>query len=151
MNAIFELTTTSRKIVASFLEKYSLEQLNTIPDGFSNTMFWNIAHIVVTQQLLVYKLSGVPMVVADDLVEKYKKGTKPEQDATQEEVDLIKSLLFSTVEQMKSDYAANLFQNFTEYPTSAGFTLHSVEEAIQFNAFHEGLHIGILMSIRKFV
>jgi hypothetical protein len=151
MNAIFELTTTSRKIVASFLEKYSLEQLNTIPEGFSNTMFWNIAHIVVTQQLLAYKLSGVPMLVADELVEKYKKGTKPEQDATQEEVDLIKSLLFSTVEQMKSDYAANLFQNFTEYPTSAGFTLHSVEEAIQFNAFHEGLHIGILMSIRKFV
>ena len=151
MNAIFELTTTSRKIVASFLEKYSLEQLNTIPEGFSNTMFWNIAHIVVTQQLLVYKLSGVPMLVADDLVEKYKKGTKPEQDATQEEVDVIKSLLFSTVEQMKSDYAANLFQNFTEYPTSAGFTLHSVEEAIQFNAFHEGLHIGILMSIRKFL
>ena len=91
------------------------------------------------------------MLVADELVEKYKKGTKPEQDATQEEVDLIKSLLFSTVEQMKSDYAANLFQNFTEYPTSTGFILHSVEEAIQFNTFHEGLHIGILMSIRKFV
>jgi hypothetical protein len=137
--------------VPSFLEKYSLEQLNTIPEGFSNTMFWNIPHIVVTQQLLAYKLSGVPMLVADELVEKYKKGTKPEQDATQEEVDLIKSLLFSTVEQMKSDYAANLFQNFTEYPTSTGFILHSVEEAIQFNTFHEGLHIGILMSIRKFV
>lgn len=151
MNALFELTTTSRKMAASFLEKYSLEQLNTIPEGFSNTMFWNIAHIVVTQQLLVYKLSGLPMQVADELVEKYRKGSKPEHDATQEEVDLIKSLLFSTVEQMKSDYAANLFQNFTEYPTSAGFTLHSVEEAIQFNAFHEGLHIGILMSIRKFV
>ena len=76
--------------VAPYLEKYTLEQLNTIPEGFSNTIFWNIAHIVVTQQLLVYKLSGLPMQVSDDLVEKYRKGTKPEQDATQEEVDLIK-------------------------------------------------------------
>ena len=151
MNAIFELTTTSRKMVAPYLEKYTLQQLNTIPEGFSNNMFWNIAHIVVTQQLLVYKLSGLPMLVSDELVEKYRKGAKPEQNATQEEVDLIKSLLFTTVEQMKSDYNANLFQNFTEYPTSTGFTLHSVEEAMQFNAFHEGLHIGILMSIRKLV
>jgi hypothetical protein len=151
MNALFELTATSRKMVAPYLEKYTLEQLNTIPEGFSNTIFWNIAHIVVTQQLLVYKLSGLPMQVSDDLVEKYRKGTKPEQDATQEEVDLIKSLLFSTVEQMKSDYDNKLFQNFNEYPTSTGFTLHNVEEAIEFNAFHEGLHIGILMSLRKFV
>ena len=151
MNAIFELTATSRKMAAPYLEKYTLEQLNTIPEGFSNTIFWNIAHIVVTQQLLVYKLSGLPMQVSDDLVEKYRKGTKPEQDATQEEVDLIKSLLFSTVEQMRSDYDNKVFQNFTEYPTSTGFTLHSVEEAMQFNAFHEGSHIGILMSLRKFV
>jgi hypothetical protein len=151
MNAIFELTATSRKMVAPFLEKYTLEQLNTIPEGFSNTMFWNIAHIVVTQQLLVYKLSGLPMQVTDDLVQKYRKGSKPEHTVTQEEVDLIKSLLFPTVEQMKTDYDNKVFQNFNEYPTSTGFTLHSVEEAMQFNAFHEGLHIGILMSLRKFV
>lgn len=151
MNAIFELTATSRKMAAPFLEKYTLEQLNTIPEGFSNTMFWNIAHIVVTQQLLVYKLSGLPMQVTDDLVEKYRKGSKPEHTVTQEEVDLIKSLLFPTVEQMKTDYDNKVFQNYNEYPTSTGFTLHTVEEAIQFNAFHEGLHIGILMSLRKFV
>ncbi|MGL2992798.1 DinB family protein [Flavobacterium sp. TSSA_36] len=151
MNALFELTTSSRKLVAPYLDNYSLEQLNKIPEGFTNNLFWNIAHIVVTQQLLVYKLSGLPLQVSDDLVEKYRKGAKPEHIATQEEVDLIKGLLFSTVEQMKKDYENGVFQDYTEYPTSAGFTLHSVEEAIQFNAFHEGLHIGILMSLRKFV
>jgi hypothetical protein len=30
-------------------------------------------------------LSGLPMKFSDTLVEKYKKGTKPEQDATQAE------------------------------------------------------------------
>lgn len=151
MNALFELTTTSRKLVAPFLEKYTLKQLNTIPEGFSNNIFWNVAHIVVTQQLLVYKLSGLPMHVSDEMVEKYRKGTKPEQEVTQSEVDELKELLFSTVEQMKNDYDNHVFQNYTEYPTSTGFTLHSVEEAIKFNAFHEGLHIGILMSLRKLV
>ncbi|MGL5113213.1 MAG: DinB family protein [Flavobacterium sp.] len=151
MNALFELTATSRKMAASFLENYSLAQLNAIPDGFSNTLFWNIAHIVVTQQLLVYKLSGLPMHVSDELVERYKKGSKPQHSVTEVEVALVKSLLFSTVEQTKSDYEKNLFQVYAEYPTSAGFTLHNVEEALQFNAFHEGLHLGIMMSIRKFI
>lgn len=151
MNALFELTATSRKMAAAYLENYSLAQLNTIPDGFSNNLFWNIAHIVVTQQLLVYKLSGLPMHVSAEFVEKYKKGSKPEHTATQEEVALVKSLLFSTIEQTKSDYEKNVFQEYSEYPTSTGFTLHTVEEAMQFNAFHEGLHLGIMMSIRKLV
>jgi hypothetical protein len=35
-----------------------LAQLNIVPDGFNNSIAWNIAHILVTQQLLHYKLSG---------------------------------------------------------------------------------------------
>lgn len=151
MNALFELTSTSRKLAASYLDKFTLEQLNTIPDGFNNNLFWNVAHIVVTQQLLVYKLSGVPMLISDDLVEKYKKGTKPEQTVTQDEVELIKGFIFSTVDQMKRDYENNVFQNFTEYPTSTGYILHTVEDAIKFNSFHEGIHLGVLMSLKKLV
>lgn len=82
MEQTFELNRTSRKLIAPFLEDFSLEQLNTIPKGFSNTLFWNVAHVVVTQQLLIYKLSGLNMLVSDELVDKYKKGTRPEQHAT---------------------------------------------------------------------
>jgi hypothetical protein len=31
------------------------EQLNTIPEGYNNNLIWNIAHIIVVQQMLVYK------------------------------------------------------------------------------------------------
>jgi formate dehydrogenase maturation protein FdhE len=149
MNQTFEITRTSRKIVSQFLENYPLEQLNKIPEGFKNNLFWNIAHIIVTQQLLVYKLSGLQMMVSDEMIEKYKKGTKPELDATQAEVDEIKSLLFSTIEKTKKDYENGVFKNFQEYPTSTGFVLANLEGAMNFNNFHEGLHIGVLMSIRK--
>lgn len=151
MNQLFTITETSRTMVSKILENHSLEQLNKIPDGFSNNLIWNIAHVVVTQQLLVYKLSGLPMMVSDGIIEKYKKGTKPEQAATQSEVDEIKSLLFATIEKTKEDYTNGIFKNFDEYPTSTGFILNTVEDAMAFNNFHEGLHIGILMSLRKFV
>ena len=151
MQDTFEVARTARKMLNSYFENYSLEQLNKIPEGFNNSLFWNIAHVVVTQQLLVYKLSGLPMVVSDELVEKYRKGTKPEQEATQEEVDLIKSLVFKTVDQLEADYNNGVFQNYQEYPTSTGFILKSAKGAIDFNNFHEGLHLGVLMSIRKYV
>lgn len=151
MNQTFDITRTSRKMIAPFLENYTLEQLNTIPDGFSNNLIWNIAHIVVTQQLLVYKLSGLSANVSDEMIEKYRKGTKPEHIVTQAEVDEIKALLFTTIDQMELDFENKIFNNFDEYPTSTGFVLKSAKEAMIFNNFHEGLHLGILMSIRKFV
>ena len=149
MEQTFELNRTSRKLIAPFLEEYTLDQLNTIPEGFSNTLFWNIAHVVVTQQLLVYKLSGLPMLISDELVDKYKKGSKPEQAATQEEVDQIKALIFDLVDQTQADYGSGVFTQFTEYPTSSGFILKNVKHAMAYNNFYEGLHLGIMMSMKK--
>lgn len=149
MEQTFELNRTCRKLIAPFLEDFSLEQLNTIPTGFSNTLFWNIAHVVVTQQLLVYKLSGLPMLISDELVDKYKKGSKPEHAATQEEVDQIKALIFDLVDQTQADYGSGVFTQFTEYPTSSGFVLKNVKHAMAYNNFHEGLHLGIMMSMKK--
>ncbi|SHF79915.1 DinB superfamily protein [Flavobacterium fluvii] len=151
MNQTLNVNTTSRTMVSKILENHTLEQLNKIPEGFSNNLIWNIAHIIVTQQLLVYKLSGLPIMVSDEMVEKYKKGTKPEQDATQAEVDEIKSLLFKTIEKTKEDFGNGIFKNYQEYPTSTGFVLTSAEGAMNFNNYHEGLHVGVMMSIRKLV
>lgn len=149
MHQKFELNRTSRKMIAAFLENYTLEQLNQIPSGFSNNLIWNIAHVVVTQQIVVYKLSGLPMLVSDELVEKYKKGTKPEQPATQAEVDELRTLLFDIIDQTQADYGSGIFTNYENYPTSTGYVLHSVEQAMDFNNFHEGIHLGVMLSIRK--
>ena len=151
MQRTFEITRTSRKIVSQFLDNYSLEQLNKIPEGFKNNLIWNIAHIVVTQQLLVYKFSSLPMLVPDELVQKYMKGKNPELDVTLAEVEEIKSLLFRIIDSTKKDYDNGIFENYQEYQTSTGFVLNNVEDAMVFNNFHEGIHIGIMMSLRKFI
>lgn len=151
MNTSLDVTRTSRKMLSQFLKSYNLGQLNTIPEGHNNNLIWNIAHIIVVQQMLVYKLSGLPMKISDTLVEKYKKGTKPEQDATQAEVDEINNLLMETIDKTEIDINNNIFVNFQEYPTSTGFVLKSVKDAMVFNSFHEGIHIGAILSLRKFI
>ena len=151
MNSVFEVQKTIREILLKILDNHSLEQLNKIPAGFSNNLIWNIAHCVSTQQILVYKLSGLPMMVSEDFINKYRKGTKPEGDVSQAEVDEIRTFLSTTLEQVQKDFADGIFQNYTEYTTSMGYTLRNINGALDFNNYHEGIHTGIVMSIRKFV
>jgi hypothetical protein len=151
MNSVFEVHKTVRNILLKVLDSHSLEQLNKIPNGFNNNLIWNIAHCVSTQQVLVYKLSGLPTMVSEDFIGKYKKGTKPEGDVLQEEVDEVRALLLKTFEQAELDYKNGLFNEYNEYTTSMGFVLHNAEDALSFNNYHEGIHTGIIMSIRKFV
>ena len=145
----FDITLKNRAVLKTFIENYSLEELNKVPKGFKNNMIWNIAHTIATQQLLVYKLSGLPMIVNDDFVEAFRKGPKPERDLTQAEVDEIKGLLFSTIEKTREDYNNKIFQTFNEYTVTTKNRLTNVEEAIAFNNYHEGLHLGYILALKK--
>lgn len=151
MNSVFEVQKTIREILLKVLDNHSLEQLNKIPLGFSNNLIWNVGHCISSQQVLVYKLSGLPTMVSDALIAKYKKGTKPEGDVSQTEVDEIRELLFTTLHQTEKDFENKQFVNYNEYTTSLGFTLRNINDALDFNNYHEGIHTGIIMSIRKFV
>ncbi|MTH17079.1 DinB family protein [Flavobacterium sp. LC2016-01] len=151
MKSVFEVQKTIREILLKILDNHSLEQLNKIPEGFSNNLIWNIAHCVSSQQVLIYKLSGLTSKVSEEFINKYRKGTKPEGFVSQDEVDEIRKLLSTTLEQVQQDFAAGIFQNYTEYTTSMGYVLKNVEGALEFNNYHEGIHTGIIMSIRKFV
>lgn len=151
MNETFEITQTSRRLLFHLIHDLTLEQLNTIPSGFTNNIIWNIGHIIVVQQMLVYNLSGLPMQVSSDLVSRYKKGTRPLEPITDDHLQELKKLLFTTIEQTQIDFENGLFQNFTEYTVMTGFVIKNVSDAIAFNYYHEAIHTGAIMSLKKVV
>lgn len=151
MKTQFDILRKSRALVIKELEGLTLEQIHKIPEGFKNNIAWNVAHLVVTQQLLHYKLSGLDCLCPDDLIEAHRKGTSPTKTFTQEEFDEVTELLVGLPDTLEEDFEAGIFENYTEYPTSTGFVLTSIENAIAFNNFHEGIHYGIIRSIKKFL
>ena len=151
MKIQFDVLRKSRELVLKELEGLTLEQIHKVPTGFKNNIAWNVAHLVVTQQVLQYKLSGLDCLCPDDLIEDYKKGTSPSKTFTEEEFEEVKDLLIGLPDTLEEDYNAGIFDAYTEYPTSTGFVLTSIETAIAFNNFHEGIHYGIIRSIKKFV
>lgn len=151
MDATFKLWETNRKHYLTLIENYSLAQLNKIPEGFSNNLAWNLGHIIVSQQGLIYRLSGLPMYISDEMRNTYMNGTKPTGTTTQAEIDALKALLFSLIEKTKEDYANGKFVNYNEYTTGTGYHLANLQDAFEFNNYHEGLHFGFMMNIRKFI
>ncbi|WGK65968.1 DinB family protein [Croceiramulus getboli] len=151
MDFDLQITLQSRKNYHRILTSHSLEALNTIPDNFNNNIIWNIAHVIATQQGLVYGLSGLPLLVDAEFVAAYRKGTKPVGPVDQEFVDRVDELLFTTIEQTQKDIEKGVFKQFKSYTTLTNHTLSSVEEAITFNNFHEGLHTGSILALRHVI
>ena len=149
MDWAFDITIKTRIFLNSFIENLPLSELNKVPDGFNNNIIWNIAHVIVTQQLLVYNLSGLPTIVSKEMIDSYRKGTRPLRDLNQAEVDAISNLLFSTIEKTKDDYDSKLFQTYNQYTVTTKNTISNIEEAIECNNFHEGIHLGYILALRK--
>lgn len=145
----FDILRKARELVLKETEGLSLEELHKIPAGFKNNIAWNVAHLVVTQQLIHYGLSGLPMLVSENLIAGYRKGTAPTKEFSKGEWEEVKSLLMSLPDRLETDYNSGIFKNYQTYPTSTGYILSSIENAIPFNNIHEGMHYGIIRSIKK--
>lgn len=142
---------TNRELYLDFFESYSIEQLNKIPEGFNNNLIWNIGHIIVAQQALIYKTSGLEGYLPDELYAHYKPGTKPTGETSKEEAEELKELLAALTDSTVEDLNNGVFKTFQPRMTGTGFYLESLADAFEFNNYHEGLHLGYMMSIQKFV
>lgn len=149
MEMLFDILLKNRKILHGHLEHTPREDLFKIPEGFNNNIWWNIAHVVVTPQLLVYGLSGMDFTIEKELIDKYRKGTFPEGEPTKQEMEKISAYLFSTVKLIQLDYEHGKFKSFKEYMTTPKIGLNNVEDALAFNVFHEGLHLGAILALKK--
>ncbi|AOW21387.1 DinB family protein [Urechidicola croceus] len=151
MKEQFDIINKGRILMLKLIEGYSIEQLNKIPKGFSNNIVWNIAHLVVTQQLLCYKFSGLKPLISEDMIETFRKGTSPQKDISAEYFEEIKRLFLELPIQFEEDYSKGIFINYTEYTTSVNVTLTDINKAFYFNNFHEGIHLGSILALRKFI
>ena len=150
MEKLFQIMRFNRDVFKSILKEYNLEQLNRIPEKFNNSLIWNIAHVLVTEQLLMYDLSGLPVRIEADMIARFRKGTRPENDVTAGEIEKIQRWL-QLVDQTRDDYLSGRFKTYTVYTTSTGFNIENIDDALRFNAFHEGIHLGVILSLKKLV
>jgi len=151
MTNIIENIKHTRKFIVDGLNDFTIKELNTIPPGFNNNIIWNLGHLVAAQQDLCYQRAGLNMHIDESYFDKYKRGSKPEAPVTETELALIKKLHIETLDLLIADYKTQLFENYTPFVTRYGVELKNINDAIHFVLYHEGLHGGIIMMLKRLV
>jgi hypothetical protein len=138
-----------RKIARSITERHRPDQQLEVPTPFANNLLWNYGHIIVVQQLFHYARAGLDLHIPDSLVAQCRPGTSPADWQTPPDIAMLHHLAVSLPEQLEQDLAAGLFTSYDPYTTRTGLTLSTIDDAIAFNLFHEGLHVGVMSAIAK--
>ena len=135
--------------VLKLVNGLSNEQLNHIPEGFSNNIIWNVAHLVVSQKLLIYGLSNNELNLDDDFIVKYRKASRPSGEVNAKDCQAIILLFEYLHEELTQDLNTLDFTSFKTYPTSYDFEITNLDEALAFNNLHFGLHFAFLLKLKK--
>jgi hypothetical protein len=140
-----------RTFLLEGIKDLTTEQLNRIPEGFNNNIIWNLGHLVAAQQGICYKRAGVKPLITDEFWENYRSGSKPQGPVSEAEIENIKTLFLITLDELEMDYDKNLFTNYTTWTTRYGTEMTNIDDAIAFIPFHEGLHSGVIMTMKRLV
>lgn len=151
MNKQIDRIKTIRLHLLDLVSDLSVEQLNEIPAGFKNNIVWHLGHLTAAQQGVCYARAGLKPFVEEKYLVLYRPGTKPEQFVPAEEVDEVKDLLISPLDQLDADLSANLFSRYNAWTSRYGVALASIQDALEFLLFHEGLHAGHITAMKKLV
>ncbi len=141
----------TRTWLVGLIEGLSMEELNKIPPGFNNNIIWNVAHLPAAQQNVCYVRAGLHPVIEEKYFIRYKPETKPEVPADENEVNDIKQLLFSSLDQLELDLQKNIFINYPSWKTRSGVEINNIEDGLKFLSFHEGIHTGYVMALKRII
>lgn len=137
--------------VTEIIKDLSLEKLNKIPHGFNNNIIWNVGHLIAAQQNVCYVRIGLSPALSLDRYSNFLPGTRPEQFIESDVKEELVSLLSATLDMLERDCQQNVFANFPPWTTRSGFQINSVDDALVYLHFHEGMHTGVIASMKKLV
>lgn len=151
MKSQFNIMRQNRQVFINLVNGLTIEELNTIPEGFNNNIAWNFNHMVVTPQVLNYIKAGAALTIPEEQLKKYARGTKPEGFISQEEINYYKELAIKTVDQLEEDWNNNIFQSYESFTTVMGVTLATKEEALHYVVAHDYLHLGYALAQKRMI
>ena len=151
MDKYFDIMQKTKINFLQLLDGLTIEQLNKIPVGFTNNLIWNFAHLLATQQVIFYGLSGLTPYVEEQFIKDYRRYSKPETFVDAEAFEKIKQNFEKAQQTFFEDYKKGAFNNFKQYNTTFGVQLDNIDDGIRFSVLHDGLHYGYAMALKHLV
>lgn len=143
-----------RQFLIKKLAKLTNEQLSKIPKGYNTNIIWNLIHLISIQQGLCYFRAAQKAIVPEKYIMPFSIDTTPDRILEDQEIEEIKTLLITTIDELQKDYNKKVFQNYTMSPNIFkvyGIEVKDIDDALEFLLYHEGYHTGYILGMKRFV
>ena len=154
MDSKIEKIRKIRQFLLSQIADLNPEQFNKIPEGYNNNIIWNLTHLICAQQSICYLRAGQPIKIKDIYFTPFLTNTKPGRFIDSQEIEEIKKLFVSSIDELQTDINKRLFDNYTASPNILkvyGVELNTIDDALDFLLYHEGFHSGYIVSLKRLV
>jgi hypothetical protein len=150
---IFNQMAFVRGQTLKLMEGVTEELADRIPEGFRNSIRWNLGHIYVVLERFAFQYIGLPLHLPNGFKEQFEYGTSPLNNSGSVPVPTLQeleTLLKEQHERIREALAHRLQERIVPpYITSAGMTLETHEQFLTFSLYHEGMHISVIRVYKK--
>ncbi|GAB7386300.1 DinB family protein [Bacillaceae bacterium] len=148
LDALLTQVEIARDRTLQAMEDISEAEADIMPDGFSNTIRWNLGHILTIQEQLVFSLAGEPMQLPENYPGLFGNGTRPSEWKTEPpSLETLARQLREQTERLKSTFAGRLEQKAAK-PFKQ---LETIWELVAFSVYHEGIHQGVINGLKRVI
>ncbi|MGR3766235.1 DinB family protein [Rossellomorea sp. NS-SX7] len=144
-----------RSRTLAFLDATTEEQADAMPDGFRNSIRWNLGHILLSQENLLYSFVGENerKAIPAHYNELFGFNTSPltweENGLTPPTLTELRDLLEEQPKRVKQTFTGRLDEQ-GEKPFNLGtVSFTTLGEVLSFANWHEGLHQGTITTIKR--
>lgn len=127
------------------------EQADVIPDGYNNSLRWNLGHILVAQEGILYYFGmNQSGELSTKIQEAFKTGTSPKDwsDSPLTLLELRESLL-EQKERIRKTFSGRLGEPAANVFEFRDKRLKTLGDLFIFTLWHEGLHQGVINGMKR--
>lgn len=147
MQKQFEMT---RSKLQEILEDLSEAEADLQPEGFNNTIRWQLGHVLVSAESSLFDYPGSGSPLSELYGEFFKSGTSPKYwQRSAPSLNDIKSNYQSQEKRIK-DLPEEFWREEVTGPF-AKFGIKTKSELFHFLLNHEAMHLGQIQSLKKLV
>lgn len=141
-----------RQIMIGQLQDVSESQMDIQPEGFHNTVRWNIGHMVYWLDKYSSLSFGSPSAIPAHYETLFNSGTKPSDwTETPPSKDELMAMLSEQLSSLP-DLAPEMLEQRLQAPFEMGpFQFVTAGELFNFALIHEALHLGVISSQLKLI
>jgi uncharacterized damage-inducible protein DinB len=147
---LFDQFEFARNVTLKVAQGITEENADVIPNGYSNSLRWQLGHIYVSVEGIVFHFANEIPNLPEGYMELFNTGTKPsEWKSTPPSIEEILPLLSEQVKRVRETFSGRLDEKIAQPLPIGSLQLETIGELLSFASFHESEHIGIIKSLKN--